>query len=90
MATCVVFAIFLRFKFFTSLINQSQWNVLSITAADYSVELPIEKEALKRWIDEVYNSPTGENANKVSLLLSLKKHIIKVLETSLTDLYREQ
>lgn len=80
--TCGLFQIFLRWLYFKGKINQFEWNVNTITAADYSVEMPILKGSFQKW-KEIYNN--GEDfKNGISMGMSLKKYLKNSLEEQLT------
>ena len=55
----------------------------TITASDYTVELPIKKSSYITWRDDFYE-PGEDKRNQVSVGIALKKHIAAVLEDNLT------
>lgn len=44
---------------------------MTITAGDYSVEMPINQKAYEKWVNEVY-SISEDKLNGVSVAMSLK------------------
>lgn len=72
---CVSFTVFTRWLHYKGKINQAEWNVSTITAGDYSIELPIKKKAYKRWLKEVYEQ-SSDRQNGVATGLSFKKYLI--------------
>jgi regulator of replication initiation timing len=54
----------------------------TITAGDYTVELQIQPKSFKAWYENVYLPK--DYKNEVPSSLSLKKHLISILEEQLT------
>lgn len=54
----------------------------TITAADYTVELKIQPNSFKVWYETVYMQ--GDYKNEVPSSLSLKKHLVTLIEEQLT------
>ena len=56
----------------------------TITAADYTVEMNITEDNYKKWYENEYKKPGGDYSKDISPAMSLKKHIIRVVEEKLT------
>lgn len=56
----------------------------TITAADYTIEMNISEENYKKWYDSEYKKPGGDFSRDIPPAMSLKKHIVRVLEEKLT------
>lgn len=56
----------------------------TITVADYSVEMNISEENFKKWYESEYKKPGGDYSKDIPLAMSLKKHIIRIVEEKLT------
>ena len=54
----------------------------TITAADYTVELKINKESYIEWSTNVYKP--GDKDREIPVTFSLKEHMIKFIEEKLT------
>ncbi len=63
-------------------INQVEWDMNTITAADYTVELKINKESYIEWSKEIYK--TGDKQREIPVTFSLKEYMIKFIEEKLT------
>ena len=55
-----------------------------MTAADYTVEMNISEESYKKWYENEYKKPGGDYSKDIPPAMSLKSHIIRVLEEKLT------
>jgi hypothetical protein len=56
----------------------------TITAADYTLEMNIGEESYTKWFESEYKKPGGDYSKDVPPAMSLKKHIIHVMEEKLT------
>lgn len=61
-----------------------EWDMSTVTVADYSVEFAITPEAYMKWYDEIYKE-SGDADNGVPQGVSLKKHLKDAFEKHLTD-----
>lgn len=75
-----LFTISLRHLYQGDKIRQLEWDMATITAGDYTVELKIDKSHYLRWKESVYKRPGGDFENKVSPAMSLKNHLIEEIE----------
>ena len=75
-----LFTISLRHLYQGDKIRQLEWDMATITAGDYTVELKIDKSHYLRWKESEYKRPGGDFENKVSPAMSLKNHLIKEIE----------
>ena len=88
--TCCSFAILVRWLFVKGKLNQIEWDMATTSAGDFSVELHVHKKDYLRWYNDEYRQSEDFNQD-VPPSMALKKHIIEVFETELTnDLKREQ
>jgi len=55
-----------------------------VTAADYTVEMNISEDNYKKWYESEYKKSGGDYSKDVPPAMSLKAHIIRVLEEKLT------
>ena len=65
-------------------INQIEWDINTTTAADYTVELNIDESSYKKWFENEYKKPGGDYSKDIPPAMSLKIHIIRILEERLT------
>lgn len=78
--TCCLFTIFTRWLYFKGKLNQVEWDMATITAADYTVEMRIKPKPYKAWFEQEYMKPGGDHSKEIPPLMSLKKHFINVIE----------
>jgi hypothetical protein len=71
-----------------SKIKQLEWDVSTVTASDYSVEMEITEEQYTWFLENVYN-PTDRHAG-LSPGESLKKYLKQEVEGLLTNYLREK
>lgn len=53
-------------------IKRLEWDLSTVTAADYTVSMPINKPAYLKWREEVYNAPDGPFAKGVAPMTAYK------------------
>ncbi len=51
---CCLFTILTKWLHSKGKINQIEWNMATITAGDYTVELKIKPKSFKAWYENVY------------------------------------
>jgi hypothetical protein len=56
----------------------------TITAADYTVEMLIKEESYLAWYQQEYMKADGDHSKEIPALMSLKRHMINVIEDQLT------
>ena len=49
LTSCLMFLVYLRYLAYRGKLDQVQWDVSTITAADYTVEMKIDSEEFKNW-----------------------------------------
>lgn len=54
------------------------------TAADYTVEIEIDKSDFHEWYRSVYKKEGGDFSKEIPSSLSFKNHLISVIEEKLT------
>ena len=54
------------------------------TAADYTVEIEIDKNDFHTWYQNVYKKEGGDFSKEIPSSLSFKDHLISVIEEKLT------
>lgn len=88
-ATCCfisyLFTISLRHLYQGDKMRQLEWDLATITAGDYTVELEIDSDDYRHWYNHEYKKPRGDFENDVSPALSLKNHLIEQIENALTQ-----
>lgn len=82
--TCFLFTIMTRWLHHKGKINQVEWNMATITAGDYTVEMKIKAKSFKKWHKQEYMKEGGDHAQEIPSSLSLKKHMIRIIEEQLT------
>ena len=80
-----LFSITVKSLFQGGKIKRLEWDMATITAADYSVEFEIPEVGYQKWYDEDYKKPGGDYDNNVPPAMSLKKTMIAVIEETLTQ-----
>lgn len=81
-AICVLFILFLRYTRIKGTIDQRDWDMATITSSDFTVEMPLEKDAIDKWFKDDYLK--GAHKDGKSKLLALKEHLTAKIETLLT------
>ena len=61
-------------------IDYIEWDIATVTAADYTVEMPIDFRFYKSWYDEHYNGAFGESKWGIPVGLSFKALLKRVIE----------
>ena len=64
-------------------IQQLEWDISTVTAGDYSVEIDIDKHAYEKWYNRTYKASGGEYDMEYSPALSLKRTMIDQIENAL-------
>lgn len=93
MATTVAICILISYLFTISLrhlyqggkVQQLEWDMSTITAGDYTVELVIDETEYRQWYNHEYRKDRGDYENKISPALSLKSFLVKNIEETLTQ-----
>jgi len=62
----------------------------TITAGDYTVEFVIPAQAYQDWYNTMYKGYYGDAGKGISPALSLKTHMIEVIEGALTEDFRSR
>jgi len=97
MATTVAICCLISYLFMISLrhlyqggkLQQLEWDMSTVTAGDYSVELKIDSDGYRNWYNNEYRKPTGDFENNVAPAFSLKQFLAQNIEKELTaDLKR--
>lgn len=70
--TCFLFTILVRWLHLKGKLNQIEWDMNTITAGDYTVEVKIKKSSFKKWFKEDYLKPGGDHSKEIPPSLSLK------------------
>ncbi len=97
MSLAVATAVLISFLFTVSIrsmyqggkIQQIEWDMSTVTAGDYSVELPISKQAYEAWKANDYRKPGGDFENQIAPATSLKKQLKEEIEKSLDNWVRD-
>ena len=86
--TCLIsllFVVTLQYLSKNGKIKQLEWDISTVTAADYTVEFVIPADAYQNWYLNTYKSYYGEFGQGYSPALSLKRHMIEVIEGVLAE-----
>lgn len=62
-----------------------QWDMKTVTAGDYTVELKVSEANFRDWYDNEYQCPAGDFQNGVAPAMSFKKHLKRTIESQLTS-----
>jgi hypothetical protein len=65
-------------------INQVEWDVATITANDYTVEMKIRRSKYKEWYEKEYKKPGGDYEKDIPPAMSFKMLLARVIEERLT------
>lgn len=82
--SCLLFLIAVRSKVLGNKITLAEWDMNIVTIDDYSVEMLIDRKGYEHWFNHVFHGPSGDYSKNVSPGLSLKKHLIRLVEKQLT------
>jgi len=70
--TCCLFTIFTRWLYFKGKLNQVEWDMATITAADYTVEMKVKGKAFRAWYENEYLKPGGDHEQEIPPMMSIK------------------
>ncbi len=80
-----LFTISLRHLYQGGKIQQLEWDMATITAGDYTVELKIDEDGYRtQWYNNEYRKPGGDYENQIAPALSLKQFMSTKIEEELT------
>ena len=79
----LLFTIVIRWLYQGGKMKQIDWDMSTVTAGDYTVEMMICREGYDDWKENVYRAPGGDFENNVSPALSLKSYIAAEIEDAL-------
>lgn len=82
---CLFFTASIRWLFQGQKIKQLEWDMATVTAGDYSVELDISKDMYQHWYHTEFSKAGGDLSLRVAPALSLKKYIQKEVEEAITQ-----
>lgn len=82
--TAIVFAISVRYIKQAGNIKQLEWDVATLTAADYTVEFKINPNAYRVWKNSEFCAPGGPEEQGVAPAVAFKHDMKKVVEENLT------
>lgn len=85
--SCLIFLVAIYYLKRISKLMAIDWDVQTITAGDYTVELHISEKSYNWWLNNVYN--VNDRARGVSTGESLKTYLYKEIENTLTRYLRE-
>ena len=66
------FTISLRHLYQGGKLQQLEWDMATITAGDYTVELDINADNYRQWYNHEFRRPGGDYEHKIAPALSLK------------------
>ena len=79
-----LFTISLRHLFQGGKVQQLEWDMATITAGDYTVELKINSDDYRHWYNHEYKKPGGDFEKDISPAMALKSHILENVERVMT------
>ena len=79
----MLFSIMIRSLYYGGKIKLLEWDFATITAGDYTVELPIPEKAYVEWYDNEYKAK-GDAQAGLAPAMSLKNHLKSLIESTLT------
>lgn len=68
----LIFLLILRNLRTATKIKRLEWDLSTVTAADYTVQMPINKKAYLKWREEVYNAPDGPFTKGIAPMTAYK------------------
>jgi hypothetical protein len=80
----MLFTIMIRSLYYGGKIKLIEWDFATITAGDYTVELPIPEVAYIEWYDNEYKKAGGDADEGIAPAMSLKTQLKSLIEQSLT------
>jgi hypothetical protein len=81
----LLFFLFIIYTHSNQKLQQVEWDMATVTVADYAVEFQINPESYQRWYQREYCKVGGDKENKIAPGLSLKSHLIEFIEKELTN-----
>jgi len=83
----LLFTITIRYLFQGNKIKKIDWDMATVTASDYTVEINIKKTDYEKWKRDVYEAEGGilERMPDLSPALALKEHMIEEITTNLDE-----
>ena len=82
---CLFFTASIRWLYQGQKIKQLEWDMATVTAGDYSVELDISRDMYQHWYHTEFSKAGGDLSNRVAPALSLKQYIQKEVEEAITQ-----
>ena len=79
----LTFAIGVRYIKQSGNIKQIEWDVATITAADYTVEFKINPNAYRVWKSGDYCAPNGPESQGIAPAVAFKQEMKRVIEENL-------
>ena len=83
-----LFTISLRHLFQGGKIQQIEWDVATVTAGDYAVELKFEPEFYAAWKQQEYRKAGGDYEKGIAPAMSLTNYLTKEIEEELAEQHR--
>ena len=88
--SCLFFLVAIRSIGLGNKITITEWDLNIVTLTDYSVEMPINAKGYQNWFDHVFHGQSGDYSKGISPGMSLKRHIIRNVEKTLTKELKAQ
>jgi len=83
---CFLFTVSIRYMYQSGKIKQLEWDMSTITAGDYTVEINITRNSYDNWKNDHYyhHLESSDPAEQKSPALYLKEHIIPLIEEAVS------
>lgn len=88
--SCLFFLVAIRSIVLGNKITITEWDLNIVTLTDYSVEMPINMKGYQNWFNHVFHGQSGDYSKGISPGMSLKRHIIRNVEKTLTKELKAQ
>lgn len=82
---CLIFMMIIRCLRKQAIIQRLEWDLSTVTAADYTVEMDVKPKAYHAWLDNVYNVSGGPKDRGIAPVTAFKDDMILEIETKLSD-----
>ena len=85
---CLLFFFSIRFKVEEGDVKEQEWDLATITAGDYTVELTITPEMYQLWKSENYDNQPAMRDGRIAPAAALKRYLIDEIEREIDEVYK--